>query len=240
MNMRRDARIAGVLYILLGVLAPVRLIYVPNAILVSGDAHATAMNIASRAATFRGAILTDVLAGVLTLLVTLALFRVFRSIDRDLASIMVILGGLMVTPIYFFNLVIDAAALVVASGPTYLAAFDQAQREGLVSLFLRMHRYGVVVNEMFWGLWLLPLGALILKSQLMPRFLAVWLFLNGAAYVALCVLGILSPALEAKASGLLFPAMLGEVVAMLWFAMGRLYTRDTGPMASTAGAPMAA
>lgn len=222
MRMKRDARIAGFLYVLLGVIAPMRLIYVPNAILVSGDAHATAMNIASHALAFRMAILADALAGTLTLIVALALFRVFRSIDRDLACLMVIFGGLMVAPIYFFNLVNDAAALVIASGPSYLSGFDQTQREGLASLFLRMHGYGIVVNQMFWGLWLLPLAALIIKSGLIPRFVAYWLYLNGAAYVALCVFGILSPSLEAKASGILFPAMLGEVVTMVWLAVGRL------------------
>ena len=220
--MRRDARIAGVLYILLGVIAPVRLIYIPNAVLVSGNAQATAASIASHEGLFRMAILTDVMAGVLTLFVTMALFRLFRATDRDLASVMLILGGLMVTPIYFFNLVNDAGALVVARAPSYLAAFDQQQREGLVSLFLRLHSYGVVVNEMFWGLWLLPLGALILKSRLMPRFVAIWLFLNGGAYVLLSVLGILSPSRGSSAAGLLFPLQLGEIVAMLWLAFGRL------------------
>jgi hypothetical protein len=220
--MRRDARIAGILYILLGVIAPVRLIYIPSAILVSGNAPATAANIASHEATFRLGILTDVVTGVLTLCVTMALFRLFRDVDRDLASLMLILGGFMVTPIYFFNLVNDAGALVVARAPSYLAAFDQQQREGLVSLFLRLHAYGVVVNEMFWGLWLLPLGVLILESRLMPRFVAIWLFLNGGAYVLLSVLGILSPSLTSRVSGLLFPLQLGEVVVMLWLAFGRL------------------
>jgi hypothetical protein len=220
--MRRDARIAGILYLLLGLIAPVRLIYIPNAVLVSGNAQATAANIASHEALFRAAILTDVVAGVLTLFVTMALFRLFRSTDKDIASVMLILGGLMVTPIYFFNLVNDAGAVVVARAPSYLAAFDQQQREGLVSLFLRLHSYGVVVNEMFWGLWLLPLGVLIFKSRLMPRFVAIWLFLNGGAYVLLSVLGILSPSLMSRVAGLMFPLQLGEIVAMLWLAFGRL------------------
>ena len=220
--MRRDARTAGILYLLLGVIAPARLIYIPNAVLVSGNAQATTANIASHEAIFRAAILADVAAGVLTLFVAMALYRLFRTVEQDLASVMLVLGGFMVTPIYFFNLINDAAALVVARAPSYLAAFTQQQREGLVALFVRLHSYGVVVNEMFWGLWLFPLGMLILKSRLMPRFVAIWLFLNGGAYVLLSVLGILSPRLEAKASGLTFPAMLAEVVVMLWLAFGRL------------------
>jgi hypothetical protein len=220
--MRRDARIAGVLYLLLGMLGPVRLMYIPNALLVSGNAPATAANIVSHETTFRLAILTDMLAALLGLFVALFLFRLFRATDRDLASLMVILGGFMVTPIYFVNLVNDAAAMVVARAPSYLAAFNQQQREGLVSLFLRLHGYGVVVNEMFWGLWLLPFGWLILRTRLLPRFVAYLLVLNGGAYMLLSVLGVLSPRLESTVSGLVFPALVGEVVAMLWLAFGRL------------------
>ena len=220
--MKRDARIAGILYILLGVIAPVRLMYIPNAILVSGNAHATAANIASHEAIFRVAMLTDMLAGLLSLFVGIALFRLFRAFDRDLAVLMFILGGITVTLIYFVNVVNDAAALVIARAPTYLASFDQSQRDGLVSLFLRMHRYGVIVNEMFWGLWLFPLGGLILKSRLMPRFVAYWLFVNGVAYVLLSVLGVLSPSLESRVTDLMFPAQFAEIVVMLWLAFGRL------------------
>ena len=220
--MKRDARIAGILYILLGAIAPVRLIYIPNAILVSGDAHATAASIASHEAIFRVAMLTDLLAGLLSLFVGIALFRLFRAFDRDLALLMFILGGISVTVIYFVNVVNDAAALVIARAPTYLASFDQSQRDGLVSLFLRIHRYGVIVNEMFWGLWLFPLGGLILKSRLMPRFIAFWLFLNGGAYVLLSVLGVLSPSLESRVTDLMFPAQLAEIVVMFWLAFGRL------------------
>ena len=219
---RRSARIAGILYIMLGVVAPFRLIYIPKAITVVGNAQATAANIVSHEATFRLAILADLATGILTLFVALALFRLFREVDHDLAALMVILGGFIVASIYFFNLLNDAAALVVALAPKYLSGFDQPQREGLVALFVRLHGYGVVVNEMFWGLWLLPLGALILKSRLLPRFVAIWLFLNGAAYMLQSVSGILSPRLEATVSGIVFPALLGEVVVMLWLAFGRL------------------
>lgn len=219
---RKNARLAGILYLLLAVVAPVRLIYIQNTLLVSGDAQATAASIASHEATFRMGILTDLLTGLLALFVALSLYRLFREFDRDLASLVLVLGGFMVTPIYFFNLVNDAAALVVALAPKYLLGFDQQQREGLVSLFLRLHSYGVIVNEMFWGLWLLPIGALILKSRLLPRFVAFWLFLNGGAYVLLSVLGILSPRLSSAVSDLVFPALVGEIVAMLWLAFGRL------------------
>ena len=71
-------------------------------------------------------------------------------------------------------------------------------------------------------LWLLPLGGLVLKSRILPRFVAVWLLLNGGTYVLVSVSGILSPSLSATIAGLTFPALMGEIVAMLWLAFGRL------------------
>lgn len=220
--LKKNARIAGILYVLLGVIAPVRIMYIPNAVLVAGNAQATTANIASHEGVFRLAMLTDLLAGVLTLLVGFALFRLFRDFDRDLTSVMLVLGGFMVTPIYFFNLLNDAAVVVIAHAPSYLAGFSQPQRDGLVNLFLRLHAYGIVVNEIFWGLWLLPFARLILKSRLLPRWVAVWVFLNGVGYMLLSVLGVLSPRLESALSGPLFPLLFAEVVVMFWLAFGRL------------------
>lgn len=46
-------------------------------------------------------------------------------------------------------------------------------------LFLRLHHYQIVAAEILWGLWLFPLGALAYKSRFLPRFLGVWLIING-------------------------------------------------------------
>lgn len=47
---------------------------------------------------------------------------------------MVILGGLVSVPIFFFNAVNDAAALLFARGTDYLAVFDKPQRDAFVML----------------------------------------------------------------------------------------------------------
>ena len=83
-------------------------------------------------------------------------------------------------------------------------------------LFLMLHHYGVVVNEVFWGLWLLPFGMLVWKSGFLPKFLGVLLIINGIAYVAQAVTGVLFPAIQDQQSNLLFPLLMGEVVTMLW------------------------
>jgi len=129
---------------------------------------------------------------------------------------MVILGSLMVTPIYFVNTLNDAAALLLVRGPDFLSVFAQPQLEALAMLFLRLHHHGVVANEIFWGLWLLPFGLLVRRSGFIPRVLGTWLILNGIAYVVISLPGLLAPQYESLVFNSALPATLGEIAIVLW------------------------
>jgi hypothetical protein len=147
---------------------------------------------------------------------------------------MVILGALMVTPLYFMNTLNDVAALLFARGATFLSVFDKPQRDAFVMLFIRLHHHGVLANEVFWGLWLLPFGLLAYKSRFLPRFIGVWLMINCFAYVAISFTGFLFPAYEVRVSNIVFPAMLGEVAIMLWLLI-KGATPQSVPAMSMAG-----
>jgi len=211
----KAARIAGATYLLL-LVAPLRLIYIPSALFVRGNATATANNIAAHELLFRLGIVGDLFTGTMVIFVMLALYRLFKGVDQSLATLMVILGGLMVTPIYFLNSLNNAAALLLVRGADFLSVFEKPQREALAMLFLRLHHQGVVVNEIFWGLWLLPLAFLVIRSGFLPRFLGVWLIINGFAYVITSFTGLLLPQYENMVSNITFPALLGELAFMLW------------------------
>jgi hypothetical protein len=96
---KRNARIAGLMYLTL-MTAPLRLLYIPSKLFVSGDAAATARNIAAHQTLFRLGILSDLFTATMTIFLTLALYRLFKGVDEGLARLLVILGALMVTPIY--------------------------------------------------------------------------------------------------------------------------------------------
>lgn len=215
-TIKRDARIAGFLYLLLVIIGPYRLIYVPSVILVRGDAVATANNIAAHEMVVRLGILSDLVGSTIGLFVSLALYRLLVRVDRTLAVLMVILGGLMVTPIYFANTINDAAALLLVTRPEIAASFAAAERAGLATLFLRLHHAGEVANEIFWGLWLLPFGLLVYRSRFLPRILGAWLIVNGVAYVVLSVTGVMAPQREAAVFNIASPIMLGEIAITLW------------------------
>jgi len=213
--LNRNARIAGVMYLTL-MTAPLRLLYIPSKLFVSGDAGATSRNIAAHETLFRLGILSDLFTATMTIFLTLALYRLFKGVDEGLARLLVILGALMVTPIYFVNTINDGAALLLARGADFLRVFEQPQRDALVVLFLRMHHLGVLANQVFWGLWLLPFGLLVYKSGFIPRILGIWLALNCFAYLVTSVTGILWPRYEQRVSNWVFPVMFGELAIMLW------------------------
>jgi hypothetical protein len=231
---RNPGRIAGFLYLLLVVLAPYRLMYLPGKLIVTGNAAATASNIATHQLLFRLGIVTDLACGVILIFLVLALYRLLKGVDRNLAVLMVIVGGVLPATIDFFNVLNDAAALTLVHGADFLSVFDQAQREALAMLFLRLHHHEIVAAEILWGLWLFPFGILVYRSRFLPRFLGVWLIINGFAYLIMSFTGILLPQYENMVSDLAFPALLGEMAIMLWLVIKGAWPQPLDAVASAA------
>ncbi|PYX03191.1 MAG: DUF4386 domain-containing protein [Acidobacteria bacterium] len=212
-------RVAGFLYLLLVVLAPVRLIYIPSALYVRGNATATANNIATHELLFRLGMVSDLLCGTIVIFLTLAFYRLFKAVDQNLAVLVVILGGLLPAAIDFLNVLNDGAALMLVRGADFLSVFDKPQRDALAMLFLRLHHQEIVAAEILWGLWLFPLAILTYRSRFLPRFLGVWLIINGFAYLIISFTGLLLPQYEDMVSNIVFPALLGEMAFMLWLVI---------------------
>jgi hypothetical protein len=215
----KAARVAGAVYLLLVVFAPFRLIYIPSALFVPGNATATANNIAAHETLFRLGIATDLFCGTILIFLVLALYRLFKGVDQNHAVLMVILGGVLPAAIDFFNVLNDAAALMLVRGADFLSVFDKPQRDALAMLFLRLHHQEIVAAEILWGLWLFPLAVLVIRSGFLPRFLGYWLIINGFAYLALSFTGLLLPQYEQMLSNIAFPALLGEMAFMLWLVI---------------------
>lgn len=214
-TLSKNARIAGFFYLLVILIAPLRLVYIPGKLFVGGDAAATINGIASHELLFRLGIAGDLVTGAVSLILTFTLYRLFRDVHKNCALLMLMLG-FMDTPLYFLNTLNDMATLILVQGPDFLAGFDKAQRAGLATLFLRVHSMMTFASEIFWGLWLFPLAALVYRSGFLPRFLAIWLTINGFAYLALSYAGLLQPQYNDLVAGLAFPCQLGEVAFALW------------------------
>src|SRR5580658_10135922 len=215
-SVRNPGRVAGFWYLLLIVVGPVRLIYIPTKLFVTGNANATANNIAGHEWLFRFGIVSDLACAVILIFLVLAFYRLFKGVDEDLAVQVVIFGGLMPAVIDFVGVVSDSAALMIVRGGDFLSAFDKPQRDALAMLFLTLRDQQNTAAEILWGLWLLPLAILVYRSRFLPRFLGVWLVINGFAYLILSLAGLLLPQYQDKVFIYSQPALFGEIALMLW------------------------
>jgi hypothetical protein len=212
---KNPGRFAGLLYVLTSIAGFFAMGYVPDKLIVHGNAAATANNIAASETLFRLGIAGVLIGQAGFIFVALALYDLLEGVNRRHASLMVLLIVVSI-PIAFLNELNTVAALVLVRGPDFLSIFEKPQRDALAMLFLNLHHYGFVVAEIFWGLWLFPLALLVYRSRFLPRFLGVWLALAGFAWVVLSLTGILAPAYEDKVYTYSQPAIIGEIAFMLW------------------------
>ena len=216
---RNPGRTTGLIYLLLGILGPLRLMYIPNALIVSGNSSATASNIAAHETLFRVGIVSQLAGGVVLIFLVLALYRLLSGVDRNQAVLMVIVGGILPAAMNFFNALTDCAALILIRGADYLSVFDKPQREALAMLFLRIHFQVDICAEVLWGLWLLPLAILVYRSRFLPRFLGIWLAINGVTYMVLSMVGLMAPHYYGVSFDRSFPMLFGEVAFILWLVI---------------------
>lgn len=122
-------------------------------------------------------------------------------------------------PIGFIDGANQLLVLLLVRGADFLSVFNQPQREAMAMLFLKLGTQMTIVSEIFWGLWLFPLGLLTFRSGFLPRFLGVWLIINGAAYLAMSFVGIMVPQQMDFISKITFPLLFGEMAFMLWLVI---------------------
>ena len=209
------ARVAGVLYLTIVLTGIFNLIYVPGRLIVRGNAAATASNILASPLLFRANMVIALASSVVFLFLGLALYRLLKEVNRPLALLMVVLALIQV-PLATVDELAQNAALILLQGPDYLSVFTGPQRQALAMFCLDLNSKGNVASELFWGLWLFPLGLLVFRSGFLPRIIGLWLILNCFAYAAVSFTGMLFPQYLERANKIASPALMGELAFMLW------------------------
>jgi uncharacterized protein DUF4386 len=211
-------RFAGLLYVLTSIVGFFAMGYVPGKLMVYGNTSATVDNVAAHEMLFRFGIAGQLISQAAFIFVALALYKLLAGVDRRQASLMVILIVVSV-PIAFVNELNSLAALALVRGADFLSVVEKPQRDAFAMLFLNLHGRGLVVAELFWGLWLFPLGLLVYRSRFLPRFLGVWLGLAGAAWVILSLVSVMLPQYQSEVYTYTQPAVFGEIAFMLWLSI---------------------
>lgn len=179
---KRQARLAGLLYVLAGSTAPFAYLYVPSVLIVPGDALATADRVRAMEGLLRAAIVGELYGATVLIFAALALYQLFKRVDEKTSALTAALI-LVSVPISYVNALSHIAPLVLLKSPAIAAVLDPRQVAAQVTFFLRLHNDGLVINQIFWGLWLFPIGVLVKRSGFFPRWLAYPLFFAGAGYV---------------------------------------------------------
>jgi hypothetical protein len=181
------ARLAGAVYVLLGVAAAFGYYHAP---LIKGDIADIGREITTSDLRFRIGVVSDVISTTLAVPLALLLYRLLKPVNKTQASLMALLL-LLAVPISFVVSLNYMAAHLMLTGAPEVAALTSGQRDALGMLFLRLHTDGVLAVEIFWGLWLLPFGVLVMRSNFLPRLLGILLIIAGVAYVAHSITSLL-------------------------------------------------
>jgi len=188
------ARIAGLLY--LGTSVPfVFAVQARSRIIEPGDAAATVHNIRASATLFRVALVADLVSWAGFLVTALALYLLLKHANQLAAVAMVALVAVMVA-VGYSNTVNQYSALTIAMSAEYANGLGQAGANALVLMFTDVQGNGLDINELFFGLWLLPLSYLAIKSRYFPRVIGVLLIIAGLSWIAQFLVIVLAPSLK--------------------------------------------
>lgn len=233
-SLKSTARFAGVLYFIWIITGLFAIFYIPSQINTRGDAVTAAQDILSKEFLFRTSIVTDLISSALWVFMVLVLYRLFKSVDERQAKLMVALVIVQI-PVVFIMEAFNITSLMIFKD-AILKTFELNQRQDLAMLFLRINDYGTLTLVMFWGLWLFPLAILVYRSRFLPRFLGVWLIINGFALLVLSFTGLLLPQYKDMVYKIAFPAEFGEVAFMLWLLIkGAKVQASDAPASQSAG-----
>jgi hypothetical protein len=194
------ARKAGLLYLLLIPLGILGILFIPSHFVEEGNLEATIENIRNKEFLFRVGIVSSLLTQIVQIFVVLALYRVFKGVHQQMAGFMVI-SILIGVPIAMLNEL------------NYLAVLESLDNIEHVSLFFSLHSYGVYVAQIFWGIWLFPMGYLVYRSNFIPKLIGILLIIACIGYLLDSFLAILDLKIGIVFSHLTF---IGELAIILW------------------------
>lgn len=176
------ARIAGVLYLLNGIFAGFAFGYVIAKVYVADAAATTAANVVANSGLVRVGVVADLVQATIWVFLALTLQRLLKHVHEGAARAMVVLVAVGAA-IVCLNDAFQFESVRVATTPSYATALGAAGSDALVLLLLDLHHYGFLIAQIFFGLWLVPLGYLAHKSGMFPKILGVLLVVGGACYL---------------------------------------------------------
>ena len=210
------ARIGGVTYLIIIAAGLFGEMFVRNAIIISGNAAASANNIMASPLLWRMGIAGDLIMHTGDIVLMLMLYVLLKPVNKHLA-LLVILFNLIQTAVLVANKLNLLLPLFFLQDADYLKAFSPEQLQALAYVSVRAHSYGFGIGLIFFGAVCLVEGYLIYASGFLPKAIGIMMQIAGACYLVNSFALILAP----KIAAMLFPAIMtppfiGELSLCLW------------------------
>ena len=229
---KHRARIAGVFYLAVAIFGGFAEGFVDPKMYVAGNAAATAGNLVANAGLVRMGVVAHLVDGVFFVLTAVALYLLLNHVHKNVARVMVLFVALAVG-IKCLNAVFQFEGLQVATDSSYAAAFGAAGSNALVLLLLDIQHYGTLAAQVFFGLWLAPLGYLAYKSGLFPKALGGVLVAATVSYLLDVLAAFLVPDFATQIHPFL---SIAPIIAEIWLL---LYLLVKGVRVPAQGIPIA-
>lgn len=211
---KKTARLAGFLWLLMFIFGPIAQI-VRSRIFVIGDIEATANNVLANEFLFRLGFASDLIMMVIFLFLPFVLYKLLQTVDKNLAILMVIFVMVSV-PINMLNLLNEYASLHLLTGTEYLSIYAIDQIKAQAMLYYDLYLHGYEIANIFFALWLVPLGLLVYKSRFLPRVLGILLIVGGCGLFLEVFIYFLFPGLVIINTILLVPQTIAEFLFLIW------------------------
>ena len=232
---KRLARIAGVLYLLVGIFGGFAEGFVDPRVYAAGNAGATAGNVVANSELVRVGVVAHLLDGTFFVFLAMTLYILLKHVHKSAARAMLVLV-VLATGVTCLNAVFEFEGLRVATDSSYATAFGTAGSNALVLLLLDTQHYGTLIAQVFFGLWLVPLGYLAYKSGMFPKWLGVVLIVGGACYLVDLVTAFLIPDFGQKIhTFIVIPSAVAEISMVLYLLVVGVRTlkpADEGTLAA--------
>lgn len=212
---KRLARIAGLLYLINGIVAGFAYGFVATKVYAAGDAATTAGNVLANPGLVRLGVVADLFQATEWIFLAMALYLLLQHVSGNAARAMVVLvaTGAAITCL---NDVFEFVAVRVVTDGSYVAAFGAAGSNALVLLLLDIQHYGFLIAQIFFGLWLMPLGYLAYRSRMFPKALGVALNVAGVCYLVDMLVLFLVPDFGKQVNAFL---VIPPTIAEVWMAL---------------------
>jgi hypothetical protein len=209
------ARTAGLFYLLYVITSVIANLFGK---FVFVEAPVTVNHIMTHAFQFRIGFVINLFSVVLFLLAAWALYVLLKPVNKDFALLFLLfnVAGFVV---WLFSSLCLFASLVILNGGETINVFQPDQLQALAVFFVNLYKFGVVIAQVPYGVWLFPLGYLVLKSGYLPKILGVLLFADGICQFVYVCQRFVFPDLGIIAYPCFVISFIAEVSLALWLSI---------------------